>query len=246
MKRYYSLYVEDRKAEIYIFGDIVSWPWLESDVSSYSIASEIAGLDVDTITVYINSYGGEVSESIAIHNSLKSHKAGIVTVCAGFACSAASIVFMAGDERIMNNASLLMIHNAWMYAAGNADDLRKSADDLDKINAVAMSVYKAAGVTLTDDELTKMLDAETWLTPQEALDYGFAGTIVGSGASEKAAASARASAYRIFLRGLPMPQKSNLPEILPGADFKIPAPENDAPPGNPPENKMLKFLNALL
>jgi ATP-dependent Clp protease protease subunit len=246
MKRYYSLYVEDRGANIYIFGDIVSWPWLESDVSSYGIANEIVGLDVDTITVHINSYGGEVAEGLAIYNSLKSHKAKIVTVCEGFACSAASIVFMAGDERIMNSASLLMIHNIWTCAAGNADDLRKSADDLDKINAVAMSVYKASGVTLADAELMKMLDAETWLTPQDALEYGFAGIIINSGVSGKAAASANLSVYKALLRGLSEPQKPDMPEASPKADPDIPKPERGAPPDTPPENKMLKFLNALL
>jgi ATP-dependent Clp protease protease subunit len=246
MKRYYSLYANDREAEIYIFGDIVSWPWLASDVSSYGIASEIAGLDVDTITVHINSYGGEVAEGLAIYNSLKSHKAKVVTVCAGFACSAASIVFMAGDERIMNSASLLMIHNVWTYAAGNADDLRKTADDLEKISATAMSVYKAAGVTLSDDDLTEMLNVEAWLTPQEALEYGFAGMIINSGVSEKAAASARGSAYKIFLRGLSGPQRTGLSESPPFGDPEIPAPENNAPPDSPSENKMLKFLNALL
>jgi ATP-dependent Clp protease protease subunit len=238
MKRYYSLYVEDRSAEIYIFGDIVSWPWLESDVSAYSIANEITGLDVDMITVHINRYGGEVAEGLAIHNSLKSHKAKIITVCAGFACSAASVVFMAGDERIMNSASLLMIHSAWTYAAGNADDLRKAADDLEKISDVAMSVYKAAGVTLSDDDLTEMLNTETWLTPQEALEYGFAGMIINSGVSEKAAASARVSAYKIFLRGLSEPPKT--------AEATNPPALPLAPPDEvPPENKLLKFLMAL-
>jgi ATP-dependent Clp endopeptidase proteolytic subunit ClpP len=245
MKRYYCLYVEDRSADIYIFGDIVSWPWLESDVSSYGIASEIAGLDVDTITVHINSYGGEVAEGLAIHNSLKSHKAKIITVCDGFACSAASIVFMAGDERIMNNASLLMIHNVWTYAAGDAADLRKAAEDIEKMSAVMASVYAAAGVTISDDELSKLLDAETWLSPQEALEYGFAGAIIGSGVSAKAAASARVSAYKALLRGLPEPLWNPV-EASPGADPDVPNPEKGAPPDTPGENKMLKFLNALL
>ena len=120
----------DRVAELYIFGDITSWPWFEGDVSSYTLARELQELkDVDEIRVYINSYGGEVAEATAIYNQLRDHTAKVVTVCNGFACSAASVIFMAGDERMMNRASRLMIHNAMMGARGNAAQLRKAAED---------------------------------------------------------------------------------------------------------------------
>ena len=117
MKKYYSLYQEEgsREASINIYGDITSWEWLESDVSSYTLSKEIEGLDVDNLHVYINSYGGEVAEGLAIYNSLKRHKAKVTTHDDGFAASIASVIFMAGDERIMSNASLLFIHNAWTY-----------------------------------------------------------------------------------------------------------------------------------
>ena len=108
IKKYYALAVKDKEASIYIFGDIVSWELSESDVSSYTLAKEIEGLDVDTINVYINSYGGEVAEGLAIYNQLRRHKAKVKTYCDGFACSAASVVFMAGDERIMSNAFLVI------------------------------------------------------------------------------------------------------------------------------------------
>jgi ATP-dependent Clp protease protease subunit len=141
LKKYYQLLTENNEANIYIYGDITSWEWLESDVSSYTLSKEIEGLDINTINVYINSYGGEVSEGLAIYNALKRHKATVKTYCDGFACSAASVVFMAGDERIMSNASLLFIHNAWNYAAGNANQLRKAADDLDTITQASINTY---------------------------------------------------------------------------------------------------------
>jgi hypothetical protein len=77
------------------------------------------------------------------------------------------------------------------------------------------------------------------------LEYGFAGTIINSGISEKAAASARLSAYKALLRGLSASRKPGVPEASPGADPEIPAPEGKTPPDTPPENKLLKFLNAL-
>ena len=102
----------------------------ESDVYSQKLR---VPQDVEEINVFINSYGGEVAEGLAIYNALRRHKAKVKTYCDGFACSAASVVFMAGDERIMSNASLLMIHNAWMQTAGDPNQLRKDADDLEKI-----------------------------------------------------------------------------------------------------------------
>jgi len=183
LKKYYSLATENNEANINIYGDITSWEWLESDVSSYTLSKEIEGLDVDTINVYINSYGGEVAEGLAIYNALKRHKAKIKTFCDGFAASIASVVFMAGDERIMSNASLLFIHNAWTIAEGNANDFRKQAEDLDKITQASINTYMEH-VNITEEELKRMLDDETWITPQDALEMGFATAIINDNTSK--------------------------------------------------------------
>jgi ATP-dependent Clp protease protease subunit len=97
----------------------------------------------------------------------------VVTYCDGFAASIASVVFMAGDKRVMSEASLLMVHNAWTWMEGNAAALRKQADDLDKITHASIEAYKAHS-TLSEDEIKALLDAETWILPEEALAYGFA------------------------------------------------------------------------
>ena len=177
MKKYYSMVAENNEANINIYGDITSWEWFESDVSSYTLSKELEALDVDTINVYINSYGGEVAEGLAIYNALKRHKAKIKTFCDGFACSVASVIFMAGDERIMSNVSLLMIHNAWTDIAGNAEQLRKQADDLETITQASINAYMG-GVNITEDELKQMLDDETWISPQDALSMGFATSVI--------------------------------------------------------------------
>lgn len=177
MKKYYSLETEGTKADLYIFGDITSYPWLEKDKDSYGIVKELQNLDVDEVDVHINSYGGEVAEGLAIYNVLKNSKYKVTTYCDGFACSAASVIFMAGHERIMNSASLLMIHNAWSYAAGNADDFRKQAEDLDKITQASVNAYMSK-VSITEDELKAKMDGETWLTAEESLTDGFATKIL--------------------------------------------------------------------
>lgn len=176
-RKYFSLDKSGSTATLNIYGDITSMPWMEGDMSVAILSNQLEQLgDVSQIDVYINSYGGEVAEGVAIYNALKRHKAKVRTICDGFACSIASVIFMAGDERIMNEASMLMIHNAWTFAEGNAAELRKQADDLDKITKLSIETYKAHS-DLTEDEIVALMDAETWILPEEALEYGFATSI---------------------------------------------------------------------
>lgn len=184
-KMYYSMEQSGQEANINIYGDITSYAG-KSDffgdeidgMSAVNLSQKLEQLgDVSTINVYINSYGGEVAEGLAIYNALIRHKAKVKTYCDGFACSIASVIFMAGDERIMNESSLLMIHNAWTYAAGNAEELRKQADDLEKITQASVIAYKAHS-SLTEKEIKKLMDNETWILPEEAFEYGFVTSVL--------------------------------------------------------------------
>ena len=201
MNKYYSLVKNKSKQEatLTIFGDITSYPWGEQDVSAYNLSKQLQQLtDVKTINVHINSYGGEVAEGLAIYNSLKNHSAKVKTYCDGFACSIASVIFMAGDERIMSNASLLMIHNAWSFVQGNADQLRKQADDLDKITQASINAYMNH-VSISESELKELLDNETWLDCNEALQKGFATKITEVPDSDKASQNVRQSLVKMIL-----------------------------------------------
>lgn len=177
--KYFAYTETEKEANINIYGDITSWEWIDSDISSYTLSKVLESLPdtIENINVYINSYGGEVAEGLAIYNALKRHKAKVTTYCDGFACSIASVIFMAGDERIMSNASLLMIHNAWTYAQGNANELRKQADDLDVITQASINAYMSK-INITEEELKEMLDSEKWMECNEALEKGFITTIV--------------------------------------------------------------------
>lgn len=190
-KKYYSLVTntDQSTADLYIFGYITSgwstafdeaWGWDTGDVSGLSIVKELREVSADTINVHINSMGGLTAEGLAIYNTLKNHSAKIVTIVDGFACSAASLIFMAGDERIMGDASLLMIHNAWMTAQGNAHQLRATAEELDKISEAAANAY-ASKIKISREELDALLDGAehdgTWISPEEAVEMGFATSI---------------------------------------------------------------------
>lgn len=200
MSKYYQLMNSGNSADLYIYGDVTSYPWMDSDVDAYSLTNELAALEgVDNINVYINSYGGEVAEGLAIYNALKRHSAKVTTICDGFACSIASVIFMAGDERVMNGSSLLMIHNPWTYTAGNADELRKEAEDLDKIAEASYSAY-LEHINIDRDALKELLDAESWLTPSEALEMGFATTIKSESTTGHASQSARKAIIERLLR----------------------------------------------
>lgn len=240
MKKYYALETKGKEADIYIFGDITSWEWFESDASSYTLSKEIQALDpdIEVINVHINSYGGEVAEGLAIYNMLRNHQAKIKTYCDGFAASIASVIFMAGDERIMGNASLLMVHNAWMWTAGNADQLRKDADDLDKITQASIEAYKSR-VNISEDRIKELLDNETWILPTEALEMGFATAIVGEFVNTKAAASARKALFSLVkgVRAEPQPRQEPVPDPEPTPE-PGPAPE-------PQQNKPKNLLAAL-
>lgn len=196
MKKFYQLTQNDNVAELYIYGDITSFKFFEEDVTAKSIVDEINSISADVINVYISSYGGEVQAGLAIYNALKRHKAKVRTICDGFACSIASVIFMAGDERIMNDSSLLMIHNAWSFAEGNAKELKKIAEDLEKITQASVSAYKAHS-NLTEEEIVEMMDNETWILPEEAVGYGFA-TAIEKTKQKNASQNARQSLFNII------------------------------------------------
>lgn len=171
--KYYALEKNEKKASLYIFGSITSYPWREKDKDAYGIVKELSELEVDEIDVHINSTGGAVSEGLAIYNVLKNSNMKVTTYCDGFACSAASVVFMAGDERVMNEASLLLIHNAWTYGKGDAAEFRKQADDLDKITQASVKAYMR-NVSISEEELKSMMNVETWVSAEDAKTMGFA------------------------------------------------------------------------
>lgn len=170
--------VENDYSEMYLYGSISSYSWYDEDViTAKKVREQLSEITKDTIHVHINSGGGDVFESIAIYNLIKNHKAKIIIYVDGLAASGASIICMAGDEIIMPSNSMMMIHKAWTWATGNADELRKVASDMDKIDSAVTESYVPRFIG-TKEELAQLLSDETWLTAQECKDLGFCNEVL--------------------------------------------------------------------
>lgn len=162
------------EADLYLYIEIASWGGGYAAHSAQSFKQELDNLgDLDTLNIYINSPGGDVFEGNTIMNMLKRKKCTKNVYVDGLAASIASVIAMAGDKIIMPSNAMMMIHNAWTYASGNSHDLRKLADDLDKVNTSIRQTYlDKAGDKLDEETLTTLMDNETWLTAQECYNYG--------------------------------------------------------------------------
>lgn len=174
-KKFWSMKALDNKTgEVLLYGEISDVSWWGDEVTPKQFKEDLDALgDVETIKVFINSPGGDVFAGQAIYSMLKRHKAQVHVYIDGLAASIASLIAMAGDKVVMPANAMMMIHNPWTLAVGNANDFRKLADDLDKIRDSMITAYGSRSA-LTTEEIKGLLDAETWLTAQECVEYGFA------------------------------------------------------------------------
>ena len=157
-------------AEISIYDEIGFW-----GVSAASFAQDLksCGNNLKQINLHIHSPGGDVFDGIAIYNLLKSHPANVTVYIDGLAASMASVIAMAGNEIIMPENAMMMIHKPWGIQGGDAEDMRKYADLLDKVENTLIPAY-ANKTGKTPEELAEMLSAETWLNGKECVEQGFA------------------------------------------------------------------------
>lgn len=157
-----------KPVEISVFDEIGAWGVTASD-----FISDLKAHASQEILVSINSPGGSVFDALAMYNALRAHGAKISTRVMGVAASAASFLFLAGDDREMPENSFLMVHHPLTFTAGNAEELRETADLLDKIAASLIGIYTAR-TGQSEDDIRAMLDNETWLNATDALARGFA------------------------------------------------------------------------
>lgn len=155
--------------EIYVFDEIGYW-----GVTAKDFARDLKEVKPNgAIDLHINSPGGSVTDGIAIYNLLKNHPSTVNVIIDGLAASMASIIAMAGDTITMPENALMMIHNPWGGAMGDAEELRKTADVLDKMKSALISAY--VNKTGKDaEEISALMDDETWMTGSEAVEMGFA------------------------------------------------------------------------
>ena len=170
----YDMYIYDDVAARGKF-DWETWTEMPSETSAKYFRDKLSEIPADaTINLYINSNGGEVKEGVGIYNQLKRHGAKVNGIVDGNAYSVAFLILMACDHKTMNLGTSALVHNMWTIIAGNAKTLRKEADDLDKLMESNRQIFlEASGGKITEEKLIELMDAETFLTPDECLEYGF-------------------------------------------------------------------------
>ena len=192
---WYEIRAADESAAIDLYGDIGA-DWQAETLAAAGFVKAVAGISAKTIDVRINSYGGSVYDGLAIYNALRSHGAKIRTFNEGIAASIASLIYMAGDERVMAENAQLMIHAPWTIALGNANELRDMADTLDRVSKSMASSYASSGMD-KDEILSLLMDGKDhWYSADEAKAAGFATEV-----TERSAVAAKYEANRFVNRG---------------------------------------------
>ena len=170
--QFFARSVGGKKGELYIYQDIGDEAY--GGVSARSVRDELKKVgDVAEMDIFINSPGGEVFEGFAIYNQLMRHPAKKTVFVDGIAASTASVIMLAGDRRVVAENADVMIHDPWGMGYGNARDMLKVADTLDKVRDNILETY-VSRTGYDRKKLSDMMAKETWFNAQEALSYGFA------------------------------------------------------------------------
>ena len=171
--KWYKIKAKEDSAEISIFGDIGA-SWFGDSVTAADFKKDFDAVkDKASIHILINSPGGDVFDGIAIYNIIATEREKVSVEVMALAASAASIIALAGSSLTIDTAGFFMIHNPWSWAMGGADDMRETADLLDKIGGELVNIYEAHS-DLSADEIQEYMDADTWFTADEAVEAGFA------------------------------------------------------------------------
>ncbi|MCP4528943.1 MAG: hypothetical protein GY833_23990 [Aestuariibacter sp.] len=165
------------KHEIKLYGAIDGY---------WNSAEEIIGnipADAKEITMRIHSPGGSVWEGVAIYNALRDHKAKVTTIVEGYAASIASVIMLAGDVRKIHKSSMVMIHNPWAMTGGNAEELRKVAENLDVCAEAIVGIYEDR-TSMSKDEITDLMESESYFLGEVATDRGFSTEVINDAEAE--------------------------------------------------------------
>ena len=165
--------------ELLIYGPIAGdgMGWLFDDVTPKQFKADLDALgDVSELRLFINSPGGDVFAGQAIHSMIQRHPADVTVYVDGLAASIAAVVAMAGDKVIMPRNAMMMVHNPFTFGMGDAEEFRKIADTLDQIRESIFAAYRDK-TGMSREDLLPLLDAETWMTAEDAVELGFADEI---------------------------------------------------------------------
>jgi len=214
----------DNAVDVMIYGDIGAW-----GISSQQFAKEFApaASGKKQINVHLHSLGGDILEGLAIYNMIKNHPATVDVFIGGIAASMGSVIAMAGDTIHIPENAWMMVHKPWGIQGGNADDMREYADLLDQFESSLMLAYTSK-TGKTEDELSELLAADTWLMGQDAIDQGFADKLTDAVDISASISTNRIKDYAT------MPKQAKNLLVKPAASTNVPKPkpnDNNDPNG---------------
>ena len=172
----------ERVIEVFVYGEIGGW-----GITANQFVQDLRAMDdgVSPVIAAFNSIGGDLFDGLAMHNALSRLGERCTGRVDALAASAASVAVCGAHRVVIASNAMLMIHNPWTYAAGDAEDFRKVADVLDQTMEAIIAAYKAKAPDIDEVELRRLVAAETWLTANEAVALGLADE-VGDGVTVKA------------------------------------------------------------
>ncbi|EKY1910674.1 Clp protease ClpP [Cronobacter sakazakii] len=159
--------------------DVIGADYWGDGVTASRIAGALRSLNGADVTVNINSPGGDMFEGLAIYNLLREYEGKVTVKVLGLAASAASIIAMAGDDVQIGRGAFLMIHNCWVYAMGNRHDLAQIAADMAPFDKAMSDIYQARS-GLDAETVDRMMDGETYIGGSEAVEKGFADSLLSA------------------------------------------------------------------
>lgn len=186
---------KDDERTISVYDVIGQDYWSGEGVTAKRVAAALRSMGKGPVTVNVNSPGGDMFEGLAIYNLLREHDGEVTVKVLGVAASAASVIAMAGDTVQIARAAFLMIHNAWVMAVGNRHDLIDIAATLKPFDEAMASIY-AARTGGDIKAMGKLMDAESWIGGESAIEQGFADELLASDQVQKGEGKANASAVR--------------------------------------------------
>ncbi|MBV7404376.1 head maturation protease, ClpP-related [Enterobacter sp. ENT03] len=211
--------------------DVIGEDWWGDGVSANRIAAALRSLGGEDVTVHINSPGGDMFEGLAIYNLLREYQGKVTVKVLGLAASAASIIAMAGDEVQIGRGAFLMIHNAWIMAAGNRNDFREYADYLEPFDKAMADIY-AARSGMPVEEIKSLMDKESFIGGSDSVARGLADALLPSDeiTSDEESPAAAIRKIDAFLAKGGMPRSERRKHLkalssMPGAAAR----ENDKP-----------------